>query len=73
MGGPCGMEEKKNECRILVGVSEGKRPLRRTRCRWKDNVKMDIGWDDLDWILPALQTRGKPSASKERPGNFVTG
>jgi len=54
MGGTCGMEEKKSARRILVGVS-GKRPLWRTRCRWKDNVKMDIEWDDLDWILPALQ------------------
>jgi hypothetical protein len=72
MGEACGMEEKKNACRILVGVSEGKRPLRRTRFRWKDNFKMDIGWDDLDWILPALQTCSEPSASKKRPGNFVT-
>jgi len=68
MGGACGMEEKKNECKILVGVSEGKRPLRRTRCRWKDNVKMNIGWDDLDWIHPALQTCSKPSASKKGLG-----
>jgi hypothetical protein len=27
--------------------------LRRPRCRWVDNIKMDlreIGWDGLDWI-----------------------
>jgi hypothetical protein len=39
---------ERNEYRILVGKSEGKRPLRRPRCRWVDNSKMDlreIGWD----------------------------
>jgi len=39
MGGACGMEDNKNACSILVGVSEGKRPLRRTRCRWKDMLR----------------------------------
>jgi hypothetical protein len=36
-----------------VGTPEGKRPLGRLRCRWKDNIKMDlseIGWGDMDWI-----------------------
>jgi hypothetical protein len=36
-----------------VGKPEGKRPLRRTRCRWVDNIKMDlleIGWGCVDWI-----------------------
>jgi hypothetical protein len=28
------MEEKRNAYRILVGKSEGKRPLGRVRCRW---------------------------------------
>jgi hypothetical protein len=26
----------------LVGRPEGKRPLGRPRCRWEDNIKMDI-------------------------------
>jgi hypothetical protein len=30
-----------NMFRILVGNPEGKRPLRRTRCRWED-IKMDL-------------------------------
>jgi hypothetical protein len=34
-------EEKKNTHRILVGMSEGKRPLGRPRHRWVDNIKMD--------------------------------
>jgi hypothetical protein len=37
----------------LVGKPEGKRPLRRPRHRWVDNIKIDIreiGWDGMDWI-----------------------
>jgi hypothetical protein len=36
-----------------VGKPEGKRPLGRTRCRWDDNIKMDlqeVGCGDTDWI-----------------------
>jgi hypothetical protein len=36
-----------------VGEPEGKRPLRRRRCRWVDNIKMnlrEIGWGCMDWI-----------------------
>jgi hypothetical protein len=39
--------------RILVGRSEGKRPLGRTRCRWEDNINMDprdIGIDGASWM-----------------------
>jgi hypothetical protein len=32
------MGEKKNVGRVLVGKSEGKKPLGRPRCRWEDNV-----------------------------------
>ena len=28
--------------RILMGKPEGKRPLVRTRCRWEDNIKMNL-------------------------------
>jgi hypothetical protein len=31
----------------------GKRPLGRSRCRWVDNIRMDlreVGWGDVDWI-----------------------
>jgi len=36
-----------------VGRPEGKRPLGRPRCRWEDNVKVDlqeVGWGDINWI-----------------------
>jgi hypothetical protein len=39
--------------RVLVGRPKGKRPLRRPRCRWEDNIKMDlkeIGIDGANWI-----------------------
>jgi hypothetical protein len=35
-------EEKKNACRILVGNPEGKKPLGRRRCKWVDNIKVDL-------------------------------
>jgi hypothetical protein len=40
----------KNAYRILVGKPEGKRPLGRPRCRWVDNIKIDVrmGWYGLD-------------------------
>jgi len=37
--------------RVLMGKPEGKRPLGRPRCRWEDNIKMDlqeVGWGDMD-------------------------
>jgi hypothetical protein len=47
------MGEKKNACRILMGKPEGKRPLRRPRRRWVDNIKValrEIGWVGIDWL-----------------------
>jgi hypothetical protein len=43
--------EKRNAYGILVGMPEGKRPLRRPRPRSVDNIKMylkGIEWDGLD-------------------------
>jgi hypothetical protein len=45
--------EERNAYKILVGKPEGKRPLRRPRHRWADNIEMDlteIGWNGMDWI-----------------------
>jgi hypothetical protein len=45
--------ERRNAYRLLVGKPEGTRPLGRPRCRWVDNIMMDLGdmgWGDVDWI-----------------------
>jgi hypothetical protein len=48
------MGEGRGVYRFLVGMPEGKRPLKRPRCRWEDNIMMDlrkIGVDELaNWI-----------------------
>jgi len=39
--------------RVLVGKPEGRRQLERPRCRWEDNIKMDlqeVGCGGMDWI-----------------------
>jgi hypothetical protein len=44
--------EKRTAYRVLVGMPEGRRPLRRPRCRWAENIKVDhreIGWDGMYW------------------------
>jgi hypothetical protein len=52
-GHAAGMGAKRNAYRILVGKPEVKTPLPRSKCRWGDNIKMDlgeIGRDGRDWI-----------------------
>jgi len=34
--------ERKGVYRVSVGKPEGKRPLWRPRCRWENNIKMDL-------------------------------
>jgi hypothetical protein len=37
----------------VEGELKGKRPIRRPRTRWVDNIKLglrEICWDDMDWI-----------------------
>jgi hypothetical protein len=36
------MGEKRNVFKLLVGEPEGMRPLGRPRCRWADDIKIDL-------------------------------
>jgi hypothetical protein len=47
------MGEGRGVYRVLVGKSEGKRPLGRPRHRWEGNINQDlreIGIDGANWI-----------------------
>ena len=47
------MGEERGVYRVLLGKPEGKRPLGRCRCRWVDNIRMDlqeVGCGYMDWI-----------------------
>jgi hypothetical protein len=52
----CSADGERGMYRVLVGKSEGKRPLVRTRRRWEDNIKMDLQevgcgvWTGLGWL-----------------------
>jgi hypothetical protein len=50
------MGEVRNAYNILVGKSEGRRPVGRPRRRREDNIRMDLremGFGDVDWIYLA--------------------
>jgi hypothetical protein len=45
--------EKRKGYRLLVGKPERRRPLGRSRRRWGDNIRMELGemeWSGVDWI-----------------------
>ena len=47
------MEEGRSAFKILTGKPTGKRPLGRPRCRWEDNIRMDlkeIGISARNWV-----------------------
>jgi hypothetical protein len=47
------IEEESGVYRVLVGKLEGKRPLRRPRRRWEDNINTDlreVEWRDVKRI-----------------------
>jgi hypothetical protein len=46
-----GKKRKKNVYRFLV-----EKPLQRPRCRWENNIKINLrntGWSGIFWIRPA--------------------
>jgi hypothetical protein len=53
------MRAKRKAYKISVGRSEEKKPLGRPRCKWEDDIKMELremGCDGMDWI----GTSGRP-------------
>ena len=57
---------------VLMGKPEGKRTLGRPRCRWEDNIKMDlqeVGFGVTDWIALA-QDRDRWRARVNAVMNF---
>ena len=38
------IEEGRNAFKILTGKPKGKRPLRRPRRRWEDNIRIVLEW-----------------------------
>jgi hypothetical protein len=49
--------EERKVYKVLVGKSEGRRPLGRPRRRWEDGVRMDLReiglgvWIVFDWLM----------------------
>jgi hypothetical protein len=59
------VEEMKNFYKILVGIPEGKRPVRRSKHRREDNIRVDIrkiDWECVNWIRPAHNNRDQRRA-----------
>jgi hypothetical protein len=60
----------------MVRKPEGKRPLRRPRLRWEDNIKMDLqevgceGWTRSSWLRIRRSGGNEPSGSIKR-GEFL--
>jgi len=54
MGGVCSTYgERRGVYGVLVGKPERKRPLRRPRRKWENNIKVDlqeVGCGGMDWI-----------------------
>ena len=47
------MGDMRGVYRVLVGKPEGKRSLGRPRCRWEDNINIDlleVECKSMDWI-----------------------
>jgi hypothetical protein len=58
------MGEERGVHRVLVGKPEEKSPLGRPRCRWEDNIKMDlkeVGGGRGDWVELAQDTDKWPA------------
>jgi hypothetical protein len=76
MGGACSTYgERKGLYRVLVGRSEGMKPLGRPRHRWEDNIKMDLqevgcgAWSGSIWL--SIGICGNEPSGSIKFGEFV--
>jgi Phosphate-selective porin len=59
------LEEGRRAFKLLTGTATRKRPLGRPRCRWEDNIRMDLkeininmrNWVDSALVKKALNLR----------------
>jgi len=78
MGGACSTHDTRNGYSVLVGKSEGKRSLGRTRHRCEGNIRMDLremGWKNVDWIHLAQDKKTVEGSCKHgtEPSGCVKG
>jgi hypothetical protein len=58
MGGACSKHGRDKKYKSYVAKSEGMRPLGRPKCRWEDNIRMDVTkivWQDVISIYTARE------------------
>jgi hypothetical protein len=78
------MRKTENAYKILVGKTEGKRPLGRHKLTWENNTRIDPGeleWEIIDWItlihnrLPVVSSceHGNEPSDSIKGGNLLTG
>jgi hypothetical protein len=51
--GTHGRGEERRVYKVLMGKTEGKRPLGRPKRRWEDGIRIylrEIGWGSVEWI-----------------------
>jgi hypothetical protein len=57
----CTHGRREEECRVLVGIPEGKRPLGRPRRIWENGIRKgfrETGWGSVEWIQLAQDRAG---------------
>ena len=73
------MEEGRSAFKILTGRPAGKRPSVRPRCRWEDNIRMnlkEIGISTRNWVDSAQDRecwRGPCDCGIKPPGSISHG
>ena len=69
------IEQGRSTFKILTGKSTGKRSLGRTRCRWEDNIRMDlkqIGIREIGLIQFRIGLIGDPCECGIEPLVFIS-